>query len=276
MKNCGIYQIENIKNHKIYIGSSINLNRRKIYHFSMLRNNRHCNIRLQNSFNKHGEENFKFTIIEYVDINKNSRDEILRIEQFWIDKFATYDRKLGFNMSPVTKGSGPHTKESKKKISIANKGHRHSEETKRKISKISTGRKLSKEQKEKIGKSCQIKVLNVTTGEIFNSIREAARRFNISNTNISHVCLGKSETAGGYSWEYLNTERKEKANKNRHNRLSNSNRFRKIINITTGEVFEKINDAVEKYNLSASNISATIHGKQKSCGGFKWGIYSEN
>ena len=51
---CGIYQILNIINNKRYIGSSSNLIKRNNRHLDELIKNKHCNLHLQNSFNKHG------------------------------------------------------------------------------------------------------------------------------------------------------------------------------------------------------------------------------
>lgn len=60
----GIYCIKNLFDNKIYIGSSIDINKRKTQHFSALRNNRHHSNYLQRSFNKYKEENFCFFILE--------------------------------------------------------------------------------------------------------------------------------------------------------------------------------------------------------------------
>jgi group I intron endonuclease len=62
----GIYQIKNLKNNKIYIGSSKNIKERFLQHKYNLKNNKHCNPILQNSWNKYGEENFEFIIIEII------------------------------------------------------------------------------------------------------------------------------------------------------------------------------------------------------------------
>jgi len=56
----GVYQIRNILDNKIYIGSTINLRKRKNRHFSMLKLNNHYNIHLQRAYNKYGKENFVF------------------------------------------------------------------------------------------------------------------------------------------------------------------------------------------------------------------------
>ena len=47
------------------------------------------------------------------------------------------------------------------------------------------------------------KILNVETGEIFESYSEASRKYSISVTPISNCCKGKQHTAGGYHWKYL-------------------------------------------------------------------------
>ena len=50
------------------------------------------------------------------------------------------------------------------------------------------------------------KVVCVATGEIFNGIREASRKYNIDRSDISKCCQGKRKTAGGYKWEYFKEE----------------------------------------------------------------------
>ena len=61
----GIYRIRNLVNNKFYIGSAVNLNKRKSQHFYYLRNNKHHNKPLQNSFNKYKKDNFIFEIMCY-------------------------------------------------------------------------------------------------------------------------------------------------------------------------------------------------------------------
>ena len=60
----GIYQIKNIINGKKYIGLSKNCENRFKKHKGLLKNNKHENIKLQNAWNKYGEQNFVFSIIE--------------------------------------------------------------------------------------------------------------------------------------------------------------------------------------------------------------------
>lgn len=63
----GIYRIKNKLNEKCYYGSSKNIEKRWRRHKNELRKNKHINTYLQNAWNKYGEENFVFEIIEECD-----------------------------------------------------------------------------------------------------------------------------------------------------------------------------------------------------------------
>lgn len=77
-----IYRIRNIVNSKVYIGSTNNIMKRFNTHICNLRNKTHHNKHLQNAWNKYGESNFEFEIIEECD------DSIkFRIEQKYIDLY---------------------------------------------------------------------------------------------------------------------------------------------------------------------------------------------
>lgn len=47
------------------------------------------------------------------------------------------------------------------------------------------------------------KVLNLTNGVIYNSVREASIKTGVSFSNIGQCCRGKTRTAGGYKWFYI-------------------------------------------------------------------------
>jgi group I intron endonuclease len=63
MRRCGIYQIRNLDTNDIYIGQSINLDRRKEMHFYELKGGKHPSKLMQNSYNKHGKDKFVFEIL---------------------------------------------------------------------------------------------------------------------------------------------------------------------------------------------------------------------
>ena len=86
MKNkqiiCGIYKIGFKNYNKFYIGSSVNINRRKYDHLKLLRKNKHQTPYLQHVFNKHKEDNIFFEIIYICD-----EQELPLKEQYYFDLY---------------------------------------------------------------------------------------------------------------------------------------------------------------------------------------------
>ena len=76
----GIYLITNKINGKKYVGSTHNFISRWRGHKSMLNRGVHFNNHLQNSWNKYGEDNFEFSILEVLD------DSIDNFEQYLIER----------------------------------------------------------------------------------------------------------------------------------------------------------------------------------------------
>lgn len=114
MKKSGVYKITCKVNGKIYIGSSKNMHIRYNEHMSDFKIGRNS-PRMQNSWNKYGDENFTFEILETCEREKNI---ILEKEQFYLDKFESYDRNIGFNICPKAESTlGTRwTEKQKKKI----------------------------------------------------------------------------------------------------------------------------------------------------------------
>lgn len=132
----GVYRIKNTLNGKCYIGSSKNVHGRWRDHRKTLRNGCHHSILLQRAWNKHGEDNFKFSILE-----KCEKSQLIEREQHYKDLYKSYDRKLGYDVCSVA-GSTLGTTltiEHKKKLSLAHTGLKHSKETIDKISLASKG-----------------------------------------------------------------------------------------------------------------------------------------
>lgn len=86
-----IYGIKNKKNNLYYIGQTINKSTRKWRHFDDLRKQTHPNKHLQNSFNKNGEENFLFEILEKVEDYSRIKER----EDYWIEKLGYYNIDKG-------------------------------------------------------------------------------------------------------------------------------------------------------------------------------------
>lgn len=118
IKKQGVYAIRNLINGKIYIGSTINsFNKRWQCHKKRLRKGNHHNEHLQASWNKYGEENFSFDIIEIT-----SPTLCREREGFYIDLYKTLDPKYGYNVEIVdTTGTTKRSDETKKKLSAITK-----------------------------------------------------------------------------------------------------------------------------------------------------------
>src|SRR3989304_452271 len=141
----GVYRIVNIITHKSYVGSSENIYCRWDKHKSTLKNNKHTNPKLQNSYNKHGIDAFMFIIIQQCD-SDNKTLEIF--EQKWIDIIDSYHN--GYNcIEKASRDNCVLSQETKNKMSESGKGRILSEEHKRKISEANKGKKHSEESKEK-------------------------------------------------------------------------------------------------------------------------------
>ena len=283
--NCGIYHIINtIPDRtttllKIYVGSSINLKNRKWKHFNLLSKGKHPNAHLQNAYNKieklypeGAAKYFEFRILEEKEAivdKKELKRQLLFLENLELDKYKNehggidHDRCYNINIKAGSNLGTIFTKEHKDRISVAlkgtkkseefkegcrqrnlgrknsekqnnllsarmkgnkinlgriiseeekikigraNKGKKHSEETKQKLREINLGRKHTEETKNKMRKPklrLNKKVINLTTGEIFDSLTKAGEYCGIHSSGITHACKGKQATAGGFRWSLI-------------------------------------------------------------------------
>ena len=90
---CGIYCIENLINHKKYVGQSIDIYNRWKDHKRELNGDRHRNEYLQRAWNKYAENNFRFYILEECEISLLDEREI-----YYISCFDCINNKYGYNI----------------------------------------------------------------------------------------------------------------------------------------------------------------------------------
>lgn len=151
----GIYIITNKKDDKSYIGSTVDFGRRWAEHRNELHRGDHGNIYLQRSWDKCGEDNFEFGILEYI----NNLEKLVAAEQFWMDVYREKGKEL-YNFGPAADNpmrGRSHIEEVRQKMSEDRTGEgnimygkHHSKETKQKISKTLTGRKASEETRQRM------------------------------------------------------------------------------------------------------------------------------
>lgn len=103
----GVYCILNTVTGKSYIGSTeMTIRKRLNHHVSLLRVNNHKNTYLQNSWNKHGENNFRFMVLKIC-------YDTLEQEQVWLD--AVNSAGSLYNINPLATGTPSMSKEAIKK-----------------------------------------------------------------------------------------------------------------------------------------------------------------
>ena len=215
----GIYKIQNLINNKVYIGQSVDIEKRWSTHKTELKNNYHYNIHLQNAWNKYGEENFEFSIVEECSV-----DQLNQCEIDWISKFNSYEN--GYNL---TSGGGNTESFSKTVIQFDCNGNELVRYTSISEAETSTGicysqisECCSHKRKTAGGYIWQYAEGFVSipqwhfTARKFNEIRqltkdgklinvfpsaaEAKRVTGVCDTSIIKCCHGKLKMAGGYFW----------------------------------------------------------------------------
>lgn len=92
MAKCGIYKIENLTTHEIYVGQSVNLDNRKRRHKNAP-NDEKRQERLYQDMREQGIDNFSFEILEYC-----SRRQLNAREKYWVAYYDAYEH--GYNSTP--------------------------------------------------------------------------------------------------------------------------------------------------------------------------------
>lgn len=170
-KLVGIYLIKNKVNCKVYVGSSINIELRWKVHISTLNNKRYgkTNKYFQNQWNKYGQENFEFSILEYCSI-----DQIADRENYWMEFYDSRNTLKGYNKRSAYGKTPPkkHSEESKRKMSESLKGRKieFTDEWKRNISESAkkrgsnfAGKKHTEETRKKMSESAKKQVMTDET-----------------------------------------------------------------------------------------------------------------
>lgn len=170
--------------------------------------------KIYNAILKYGWENIQHKIL-YENLTKEEANEKE------IECIKLYNSiKNGYNISIGGNGKNgvPCSKETKNKISIANKGKKKSDKSKNNLKRYieehgawNKGKKMSKEHFRKIAEErkrrCNKKIyaLNPKTlqiEKIYISCTEASKALKVSKSNISRCCKGGRPTCAGYKWRY--------------------------------------------------------------------------
>lgn len=173
----GIYCIENLVNGKKYIGQSKDVFKRISNHKNLLRKNKHHNNYLQRAWDKYGEENFTFYLLQSC-----NESDIDKLERYYISLYNTTSETNGYNLE-----------------SGGNEGKKHSNKTIEKLLEI--------HQSDKVPVYC------IELNKIYDGFIDIEKEFGVSYAAIRKCCVEKRGTCCGYHWLYLSDKTNENIKK---------------------------------------------------------------
>lgn len=242
-----VYKITNLLNSMVYIGSSVDVERRWRQHkqASINENDHHYNYPLMKAFREFGINNFKFEIVETCIDYK----EMIKVEHDWIIK----------------------------ENCVEPKGYNQTDNTESPMFDPEIAKKMSDTKREKYGKKvCEIDN-NKQILTIWNSLAEAGEETGLDRYKISNVCNGTRLTTGNRYFRFLDENNKIiepdiRVNQVQTNRVTKSSR--KVIKMSEKneelQIYDSIALAAADNACDASGISKVCNGIRKKCGGFKW------
>ena len=242
-----IYKITNQKNGMVYIGSSIEVERRWRQHkeASINEKDHHYNYPLMIAFREFGIANFTFEVIDTLP----DYQAMIKAEHDWIVK----------------------------ENCIVPNGYNQTDKTDSPMFDPVVAKKMSNTKREKYGKRvCEIdstkNILN-----IWDSLAEAGEDTGLDRFKISNVCNGTRLTTGNRIFRFLDDENKiiepeVKVNQVQSNRITKSSK--KVVKMSDNneelQIYDSIALAAADNNCDASGISKVCNGRRNKCGGFKW------
>ena len=242
-----IYKITNQKNGMVYIGSSIEVERRWRQHkeASINEKDHHYNYPLMIAFREFGIANFTFEVIDTLP----DYQAMIKAEHDWIVK----------------------------ENCVVPNGYNQTHQTDSPLLDPAIAKKMSDTKRAKYGKRvCEIDE-NKNILEIWDSLAEAGEKTGLDRFKISDVCNGKRLTTGNRVFRFLDEADNilipvEKVNQVQANRITKASK--KVVKMTLeGEilqVYDSIALAAADTGCDSSAISKVCRGQRNKCGGFKW------
>lgn len=242
-----IYKITNQKNGMVYIGSSVNVERRWRQHkeASINEKDHHYNYPLMIAFREFGIANFTFEVVDTLP----TWEAMIEAEHNWIIR----------------------------EDCIVPNGYNQTDKTDSPMLDPSIAKKMSDTKRAKYGKRvCEID----NNGNIINtwlSLAEAGEETGLNRYKISEVCNGRRLTTGNRIFRFIDEnnnliEPEKKINQNKTNRITKSSRkvgaYDKDNNLI--KIFDSLQLAAQFCGGNSSTISAVCKGKRKSHKNYIW------
>lgn len=176
----GIYAVSGVIDGGIYLGATVDLERRRNEHLSALANDRHFNPNLQGACRTFGRENFVFLVLR----NTDDPSELSRHEQEYITHYSKSGKLYNLVLS-VPKEHHPS-------------GYKLSEETRRKQSDAKKGKKKRIEQtRAKIYRFVNPQGKPVET----LGLKGICEQYGLNASHLSKVASGKLRQHKGWTAE---------------------------------------------------------------------------
>lgn len=258
-KICGIYMIKNKVNGNVYIGQAADIYERWKEHISLLRRGKHVNNHLQRAWNKYGDDNFEFSIVEECDENALNDREI-----YWIAEYDSYHN--GYNQ---TLGGG------------GVRGFKHDEETKQRISESLKGenapwygKQRSEETKVKIGQASKERWSNPENHPMYGKYHTEESKEKMSEshkgktlTDEHKAKLSKASSGENNPMYGIRLYGEDNPNFGNHKLAGENNpRCRAVYCYELNEYFWGAKDAANKYGFSKTGITECCRHRQQTCG----------
>ena len=235
-ENAGIYLIKNKINDKKYVGQTYNLKYRWNRHRSDLKNNRHHNKHLQNSWNKYGESNFEYMILERCTLENIDDREI-----YWI---SFYDSKNnGYNLANGGLGC---------------RGYKHTPEQILKMRKIQNPEPI-----------IQYSLKGEYIREWY-STSQASKELNIFKLTIENCCKKQQcvKSASGFIWCFKKDELDKEYYLTRKSNCKQINQYDMNFNLI--KTWNSVNEIFEKTGFGKAAIRNACKEKTRYSHGFIW------
>ena len=242
-----IYKIKNNLNNKVYIGSSIDVERRWRQHkeASINEKDHHYNYPLMVAFRQFGIANFTFEVVDTL----SDYQTMIKAEHDWIVK----------------------------ENCVVPNGYNQTDNTNSPMFDPNVAKKMSNTKRDKYGKRVSEIDSNGNIINVWDSLAEAGEKTGLDRFKISDVCNGRRLTTGDRVFRFLDEEEniiipEVKVNQVQTNRITKTSR--KVIKMDDNnnilQTYDSVALAAADNNCDASAISKVCNGKRNKCGGFKW------
>lgn len=209
MNNYIVYKHENLVNHKIYIGITCDVPKRRWKAGGGYKHN----VYFYNAIKKYGWDNFKHDVL-YENLTKEQAEEI---EIRLIKKYNSTNKEKGYNIHP-----GGNSRQ---------------------------GQPMPKGYDSPRHKVVERYDIYGNFIREYGGLRQTQRETGFNYKTIEHCCKGDCKSAYGYQWKYKNDNKEIKPIMLGKTREPNISLYHPVICVETGKTYQSIKHATEETGI---------------------------